>query len=26
MSPFWKYLASKNGLTLKYGFGVIQGH
>ena len=24
--PFRRYSASKNGLTLKYGFGVVQGH
>ena len=23
---FWRYSASKNGLTLKSGFGVRQGH
>jgi len=26
LQPFWRYSASKNGLTLKSGFGVGQGH
>ena len=26
LQPFWRYSASKNGLTLKPGFGVLQGH
>ena len=26
LQPFWRYSASKNGLTLKSGFGVLQGH
>ena len=26
LQPFRRYLASKNGLTLKSGFGVRQGH
>ena len=25
-SPFQRYSTLKNGLTLKYGFGVVQGH
>ena len=26
LQPFWRYSASKNGLTLKSGYGVLQGH
>ena len=24
--PFWRYSTLKNGLTLKSGYGVLQGH
>ena len=26
LQPFWRYSASKNCLTLKSGYGVLQGH
>ena len=26
LQPFWRYSTSKNGLTLKSGYGVLQGH
>jgi len=26
LHPFWRYSTSKNGLTLKSGYGVLQGH
>ena len=26
VQPFWRYSASKNGLIMKSGFGVLQGH
>ena len=26
LQPFWRYSASKNGLTLKSGYGDLQGH
>jgi len=26
LQPFWRFSTSKNGLTLKSGYGVLQGH
>jgi len=26
LRPFWRYSTSKNRLTLKSGYGVLQGH
>ena len=26
LQPFWRFSMSKNGLTLKSGYGVLQGH
>ena len=26
MQPFWRYSTLKNGMTLKSGYGVLQGH
>jgi len=26
LQQFWRYSPSKNGLTLKSGYGVLQGH
>ena len=26
LQPFWRCSTSKNGLTLKSGYGVLQGH
>jgi len=26
LQPFWRFSPSKNGLTLKSGYGVLQGH
>ena len=26
LQPIWRYSTSKNGLTLKSGYGVLQGH
>ena len=26
LQPFWRFSTSNNGLTLKSGYGVLQGH